>query len=135
MKTKNPKKLEEAFDKAILAKAGKIISGYRVIIEENAKLGFIGNSVELPMVFADGKTPEECYKAIQEALTGAVATMIVCKRKPPQSSLAEKRTEQINIRVTPYEKLLLTSKSADLGFKGLSDLIRNFTINNLLKTS
>ncbi len=135
MKTKTPKNLEDAFDKAILAKAGKIIRGYRIIIEENANLGFIGNSVELPTVFADGKTPEECYNAVQEALTGTVATMIVCKRKPPQSSLAEKRTEQINIRLTPYEKLLLTNKSATLGFKGLSDLIRNFTIDNLLKTS
>jgi predicted RNase H-like HicB family nuclease len=135
MKQKIHNNLEEAFDKTTLSNARKITGGYRVIIEENDKLGYIGSAVELPTVFADGKTPADCYQAVQEALTGAVATMIKSGRKPPQSSLAEKRTEQVNVRLTAYEKLLLSTKAVDMGFAGISDLIRSVAIKNILKTS
>ncbi len=64
----------------------------------------------------------------EEALTGAVATMIECGQKPPQSSL---RTEQASIRLTPYEKAWLSQRATDLGFKGVSDFIRNRIISSL----
>lgn len=129
------KNLSEAFGESVLIEARRFSDAYRVIIEKNDDLGFIGSSVELPTVFADGKTQEECLKAIEQALTGAVATMIVGGRKPPQPSTAKKRSEQINIRLTSYEKLLLTNKAADLGFKGISDLIRTTIIRTLLKAT
>lgn len=129
------KNLSEAFGESVLIEARRFSDRYRVIIEKNDGLGFIGSSVELPTVFADGKTQEECFKAIEQALAGAVATMIIDGRKPPQPSTAKKRSEQINIRLTSYEKLLLTNKAADLGFKGISDLIRTTIIRNLLKAT
>lgn len=129
------KNLSEAFGESVLIEARRFSDAYRVIIEKNDDLGFIGSSVELPTVFADGKTQEECLKAIEQALAGAVATMIIDGRKPPQPSTAKKRSEQINIRLTSYEKLLLTNKAADLGFKGISDLIRTTIIRNLLKAT
>ena len=135
MKTKIPKNLEEAFDKAFLVEAREIVAGYRIIIDRNDKLGYIASSVELPTIFADSKSRAQCLMAVEEALIGAVATMIECGRKPPQSSLAEKRTEQVNIRLTVYEKFLLTNKVMELGFKGISDLIRNIIIKNLSNTS
>jgi len=130
-----PESIEQPFDEAILAEGRQIASGYRVVIEEHETLGYIGSSVEMPTVFADAKTPEACYKAAQEALAVAVATMLECGRTPPQSSTANKRTEQVNVRLTPYEKLVLTAKAGELGFKGISDLIRNAIIRNLLKAS
>ncbi len=129
------KNLKEAFDKTILAKARKIVADYSIIIEKNNKLGYIAWSVELPTVFADSKGRTECLREEEEALTGAVATMIECGRKPPPSSLAKKRTEQINIRLTAYEKFLLTNRGKEHGFKGVSDLIRDRVIKNLLKMS
>lgn len=78
------KNLDKPFPKAILSRAEKIAKNYLVTIKENKKLGFIGSSVELPTVFADGKTLEKCYKAIREALIVAVATMIECGQEPPQ---------------------------------------------------
>ena len=74
MKTK-PMNLKRSFKSSLLRKAKKIASDYRITIERNERLGFIGSSVELPTVFADAKTPEKCYKATQEALMVAVATM------------------------------------------------------------
>ena len=134
MKQRIHKHLEKAFDETVLANAKEIIDGYHIILEKNDKMGYIASSVELPTVFADGKKEIECFRAIREALTGAVATMITCGRKPPQSMSANKRTEQINIRLTAYEKILLTNKAVNLGFKGISDLVRNVVIKKLLKT-
>jgi len=134
MKKGIPENLEKAFDETVLANAKEIIDGYHIIVEKDDKLGYIASSVELPTVFADGKKEIECFRAIQEALMGAVATMIACGQKPPQSLSANKRTEQINIRLTAYEKILLTNKAVDLGFKGIADFVRNRVIEKLLKT-
>lgn len=134
MKQRIPENLGKAFDKTVLANAKEITDGYHIIVEKDDKLGYIASSVELPTVFADGKKEIECFRAIREALMGAVATMIEGGRKPPQSLSANKRTEQINIRLTAYEKILLTNKAMNLGFKGISDLVRNVVITKLLKT-
>jgi predicted RNase H-like HicB family nuclease len=101
-------------------------------LERNERLGFVGSSVELPTVFADAKTPEECYKAVQEALTVAVATMIECGQTPPQPVSARKRTEQVNVRLTAEEKMLLGNAASNFGFKGISDFLRNIALNRVL---
>jgi len=109
-------------------------SDYRIILEKNDRLGFIGSSVELPTVFADAKTLDKCYKATQEALMVAVATMIECGQRPPQPSSANKRTEQVNVRLTSEEKILLTNAASSLGFKGISDFLRNAALNRVLSS-
>ena len=126
------KGIKQPFKASILRKAGKIVDDYRIILERNEKLGFIGSSVELPTVFADAKTPEKCYKASQEALIIAVATMIECGQRPPQPSSARMRTEQVNVRLTAEEKLLFGNAAMNLGFKGISDFIRNTALNRVL---
>ena len=128
MKNEVPHDLESAFGAEALAHARAIVAGYHIITERHDRLGFIGSSVELPTVFAEARTPGECYNAAEEALTGAVATMIECGQKPPQSSL---RTEQASIRLTPYEKSWLNQRANDLGFKGVSDFIRSRIISSL----
>jgi len=130
-KTK-PKGLNRPFKESVLRKAKKIVADYRITLERNDRLGFIGSSVELPTVFADAKTPDKCYKATQEALMVAVATMIESDQRPPQPSSAKKRTVQVNIRLTSEEKLLLANTAMNLGFKGISDFIRNSALNRVL---
>jgi predicted RNase H-like HicB family nuclease len=115
-------------------KAKKIAADYRIILERNDRLGFIGSAVELPTVFADDKTPEKCYKATEEALMVAVATMIESGQRPPQPASAKKRTEQVNVRLTAEEKLLFANAAANLGFKGISDFIRNTALNTVLSS-
>jgi len=122
----------QPFDRSVLRKAKKIVADYRIILERNDRLGFIGSSVELPSVFADARTPEKCYKATQEALTVAVATMIECGQRPPQPSSAKKRTKQVNVRLTAEEKLLFANAAMNLGFEGISDFIRNAALNRVL---
>jgi len=124
--------LDRPFTPSFLRKAKKLVANYRITLERSENLGFIGSAVELPTVFADAKTPEKCYKATQDALTVAVATMIECGQTPPQPVSARKRTEQVNVRLTAEEKILLNNAAASFGFKGISDFIRNMALNRLL---
>ena len=124
--------LRRALKASVLRKAKKIVVDYRITLERNDRLGFIGSSIELPTVFADAKTPDRCYKATEEALMVAVATMIECGQRPPQPASAKKRTVQVNVRLTSEEKLLLANAATNLGFKGISDFIRNTALSRIL---
>jgi predicted RNase H-like HicB family nuclease len=126
--------LDRSFSPSFLRKAKKLVANYRITLERSENLGFIGSAVELPTVFADAKTPEKCYKATQDALMVAVATMIECGQVPPQPVSARKRTEQVNVRLTAEEKILLNNAAASFGFKGISDFIRNMALNRVLTT-
>ena len=120
------------FRPAILQKAREIAQGYKLTIEKSDRLGYVGSSVELPTVFADGDTPEKCYEATQKALSVAVAAMLEAGQTPPQSATFMKRTAQVNIRLTPEEKALIASAAAKAGFKGLGDFIRTTVLDRAL---
>ena len=126
------KRLKKPFKESIVRKAKKLVADYRIILERHDRLGFIGCSVELPTVFADAKTPEQCYKATEEALMVAIATMIESGQRPPQPASAGRRTEQVNVRLTAEEKLLFANAAMNLGFKGVSDFIRNSALDRVL---
>lgn len=128
------KALKKPFKESIVRKAKKIVADYRIILERNERLGFIGSSVEIPTVFTDAKTPEKCYKATQDALMVAVATMIECGQRPPQPASMGLRTEQVNVRLTAEEKLLFANAAMNLGFKGVSDFIRSTALNSVLSS-
>ena len=130
-KAKMDKSLNKPFEQSVFDKAHKRAREYHVVLEQNSKLGFIGSCVELPNVYVDGKTPEKCYEAIQEALTVAVAAMLECGQRPPVPVSAKKRMLQVNVRLTPEEKSLLSSASSILGFSGLSDFIRNSALEKV----
>lgn len=119
------------FKTSILRQAKKIVADYRIILERNDRLGYIGSSVEIPTVFADGETPDKCYRATQEALMVAVATMVESGQKPPAPSSSGNRTVQVNIRLTAQEKLLLANEAVKLGFKGISDFIRSSALQSI----
>jgi predicted RNase H-like HicB family nuclease len=129
-----PKNLAKSFSDSVLRKAKRIADEYRIVLERNDRLGFIGSSVEMPTVFADAKTPEGCYKATQEALMVAVAVMLERGQRPPQPASAGIRTEQVNVRLTAEEKLLFTNAATNLGFKGISDFIRNSALDRVLSS-
>jgi len=120
------------FRPAILQEAREIASGYKLTLEKSERLGYIGSSVELPMVFADGDTPDKCFQATQEALSVAVATMLEAGQTPPQPAAFMKRTTQVNIRLTHEEKAMIAAAAAKAGFKGLADFIRTTVLDRAL---
>lgn len=107
-----------------MRRAAKTAGAYRLVLEKDERVGYVGSSVELPSVFADGPTPDSCVEAIHQALTYAVATMIEGGQNPPAPASSEKRDVQLNVRLTAQEKFVLQETARRLGFKGVSDFVR-----------
>ena len=117
------KKLNKAFDAKVLATARKIAQKYEVIIafEDNE---WYGRGLELPNVFGDGKTPNECIQKTREGLIAAVAHLLERGEVVPAPAIEGKRSEQVNIRLTVEEKAILGASARSQGFRGLADFIR-----------
>ncbi len=123
--------LAKPFDKSTLDKAKKIAENYSIVLDPSPRLGFIGSSIELPTVFTDSKTIEQCCRDTREALTIAVATMLECGQRPPSPASEKKRDTQVNIRLTAEEKLRLARSASNLGFDGVSDFVRYAALKEL----
>ena len=116
-------KLNKEFDAKILSKAKKIAGKYEIILNQ-ADGEWYGKGVEMPTVFGDGKTPDKCTESMREALTAAVAYLLEQGEVVPAPASEEKRTEQVNIRLTCEEKVILMASARSHGYKGLADFIR-----------
>src|SRR5689334_13338282 len=101
--------LDRPFDPAVLKRAAAVARKYRIVLEQVSQGGaqFIGSSLEMPGVFADGKTADACVKAVREALTFAVAYLIESGQAPPVPADEQVRNKQVNIRLTESEQAML----------------------------
>jgi predicted RNase H-like HicB family nuclease len=117
---KNPRR---PFAPVVLAEARGLADQYQVVMlfEDNC---WYGRGLELPLVFGDGATPEACIKDTRQAFVLAVATLLELGERPPAPATSGHRTEQVNVRLTAEEKLLLEASAKRKGFSGLSDFIR-----------
>ena len=117
------KKLNKPFNKTVLATAKKIAEKYEVIISSE-KGEWYGRGLEMPNVFGDGKTPDECVTNTREGLISAVAHLLEQGEVIPAPASKGKRSEQVNIRLTAEEKVILGASAKSKGFQGLADFIR-----------
>lgn len=108
----------------VVKRARQIAAGYRLLIERDLAGGYVGSCVELPTAFAHGDTIEECAAATQDAILGGVVALLELGRQPPERS---KRSAQINIRVTPYERMLLQEAAGGAGQR-VSEYVRTVAI-------
>ncbi len=123
-KTKRGKALDRPFEPGVLRRAGRIAKQYRLILEPDDEVGFVAHALELPSVFADGRTANECVRATRKALTAAVATMLEAGQRPPAPSAEGKRLMQVNVRLTAYEKQILEEMARQSGYRSVSDFVR-----------
>lgn len=127
---KSSKAIDRPFDPAILRRAKLIAEGYHIILHfEDGE--YYGRGLELPNIMNDGRTPDECVRNTRDILTTAVALMLEEGQTPPAPASENKRSEQINIRVTSEEKLLLEETARSRGFRGVSDFIRSATLSSV----
>ena len=124
-KSQNSRKaLDRPFNSEVLDRARRIAAHYQIILNfEDGE--YFGRGLEMPFVMGDGKTPDACVTATREALVVAVATSLEGGKIPPTPASENKRTEQINVRVTQEEKLLLEQAARTHGFRGIGDCVRN----------
>ena len=124
------KKIDRPLDAAILRRAREIASRYQIIIQEEDG-EFYGRGLEMPGVMNDGKTPAECLKATRESLTTAIAYLLESGKAPPAPASENRRSEQINIRLTPEERVVLEEAARRKGFRGVSDFVRSASLSNV----
>jgi predicted RNase H-like HicB family nuclease len=117
------KAVDRPFAPELLSEAEKIAKQYQVILSHEDDEWY-GRGLELPHVFGDGRTPAECIASTREALVGAVAFLLEQAQRPPTPAREGTRTEQVNVRLTAEEKVVLETTARRKGFKGLSDFIR-----------
>jgi len=128
-RAKATRAIDRPFEAGLLRQAEKIAGAYRFVLERHDDVGFIGSSVEMPTVFADGPTPDACVAAVHTALGYAVATMLEQGQSPPAPASTGARNVQVNVRLTADEKFLLQETARRLGFKGVSDFVRNAALD------
>lgn len=90
---------------------------------------YYGRSLEMPGAMDDGKTPDECVRKAREAMTVAVAVMLESGQTPPLPALEGRRTQQVNIRLSPEERVLIEESARARGFRGISDYMRSLALS------
>lgn len=119
-------KPDRPFDPKILARAEEIAAQYKIVIWfEDGE--YYGRGLEV-MAMNDGRTPDECIRNVRDILVTAVAGMLEKGQVPPAPATEERRTEQVNVRLSAEEKLTLESAAQSQGYKGLSDFVRSAAI-------
>jgi len=127
--SKKSKKLNRPFSPAILNRAKKIADKYEIIILVEDGLYF-GKGVEMPYVFGDGKTCEECINNTRDALTAAVSHLLERGEDVPAPAKEGKKDTQVNIRLNAEEKAILTAAASAKGYRGLADFIRSTVLQH-----
>jgi len=127
---KSSKAIDRPFDPEILRRARKIAQSYQIVVELEEG-HYYGRGYEMPNVMDDGKTAEACISNTRDALLTAVAYLLETGRKPPLPASENKRSEQINIRLTPDERVRLEEGARNLGFRGVSDFVRASVLESL----
>jgi len=108
---------------AFIAQARPIAEKYQMVIwQQDGE--YYGRGVELPYAFGDGKSIEKCAAETREAFVAAVASMLQDGYPPPPPALEGKRDQQINIRLSSEEKLMLETKAKQSGAAGISEYVR-----------
>jgi predicted RNase H-like HicB family nuclease len=106
------------------ARAAKIAKTYTLVMQPEPRLGYFGRTVEFPYVMADGKTLAACAEQVLEATTLAVVTYLERDQQPPGPAGDGRRDQQLNIRVSGEERLMLDGIAAREGFRSVSDYVR-----------
>lgn len=117
------KKMNKPFDGELLKRACVIAEKYQIIVSAQDGVYF-GRGLEMPFVFGDGGSAEECLANTRAALAAAVSHLLEKGEPVPAPACHGKRTEQINVRLTSEEKTILREISRSRGYKGLGDFIR-----------
>lgn len=129
-KSSKARPIDAPFAPAVLKRAREIADSYQIILHfEDGE--YYGRGLELPNAMNDGRTPDECVRNTRNILTTTVAYMLEAGQTPPAPASEGKRTEQVNIRLTPEEKLLLEEAAKSKGFRGVSDFVRAQTLSIL----
>jgi predicted RNase H-like HicB family nuclease len=116
---------DQPFAPDIWAKAMELAREYQYVIVPEPDVGYLGRSIEMPFAASDGPTLQECATNTLEATASGIAAMLEDGETPPAPANDGKRDQQLNIRLTARERLLLEGLAAREGFRSVSDFVRS----------
>jgi predicted RNase H-like HicB family nuclease len=126
-KSSKKRAIDRPFDPKLLRQAREIADTYHLILHfEDGD--YYGRALEMPGVMNDGKTPDECVEKTRDILTTAIAYLMEKGEPVPTSASENTRTEQVNVRLTAEEKLLLEEAARSKGYRGVSDFVRSASL-------
>ncbi len=80
---------------------------------------------------SDGRDVAACVRNVLEATTLCVAIMLERGERPPQPADDHRREQQLNIRLSAFEKANLETMAAAQGFRSVSDYVRFAALNKV----
>lgn len=130
--SRSPDRKRSDFVKELWAESKRYADSCQIFLQfEDGE--WYGRGLEMPLVFGDGKSPGACIKSTREALEAAALYLLESKQRPPAAATNGHRTEQVNVRLTAEEKVLLEASAKRKGFSGLSDFVRAAAIEATTK--
>jgi predicted RNase H-like HicB family nuclease len=121
-KTRKP--IDRPFAPEVLRDARAAAPKYQLVLHEEQGEGYSATVLELPNVFGFGETVEKCVAETRELLVTMIAFMTERGESIPSPAVENKRSEQVNVRLTAMEKLRLEHEASSGGYRGISDFIR-----------
>src|SRR4051794_39647668 len=101
------KPINSPMDPKIARQAQQLAAKYQVVIRFDDECNeYYGRGLELPGAMGDGKTPDACVTSTRQAMSAVVGFMLERHEVPPTPAVEGLRKVQLNVRVTPEEKLL-----------------------------
>ena len=117
----------------MLKRAREIVDSYQVVIRHEED-GYFGRGLELPGAMGDGRTPAMCVESTRESMTALVASMLERGQTPPPAAEDDTKLVQLNVRISPGEKLLFEEAARQRG-QGLSEFIRAAAITHVRRSA
>src|SRR5206468_2944449 len=125
------RRIDRPVSAALARQAKEIAAKYQVVIGFDDECGeYYGRGLELPGALGDGTTPDECVASTRSAMAAIVCFMLERGESPPAPAAQGLRKVQLNVRVTPEEKLLFEEAARRNG-QGISDYIRSAALSRV----
>lgn len=126
-KSSSPAAIDRPFDPSILKRAREAAKIYSIILwQEEGE--YCGSSIELPNCMGIGKTADACIHETRELMITALACDMERGIEPPPPAGSHRRTEQVNIRISPIERKRLEIAADAGGYHGVSDYVRDMAL-------
>lgn len=106
------------------ARATELAQQYQLILARDPKGGFMGRSVEMPLVFGHGATQLECIADTLDAIVETILVTYEQGEEPPSPASEGKRDVQFNLRLTADERVRIEQRARIAGFTSVADYIR-----------
>jgi predicted RNase H-like HicB family nuclease len=130
LKRKASKAIDRPFDADVLRRAREIAETYQYIVHfEDGD--FYARPLELPGAMNDGKTRQQAIENGIDIATTVVAYMLEEGQLPPLPASEDRRDEQVNVRLSKLEKVLLEEAARARGFRGISDYMRTAALGGV----